>query len=437
MLERIGVSSIDELTAAIPEDLRLGRELDLPAPSCEAELLAWFRSLAAKNLNAATEPCFLGAGVYQHGQPTAVDHLLNRGEFFTSYTPYQPEISQGTLQAIFEFQTMVCSLTGLDVSQASLYQGAAAFVEGLLLARRVQRRGTIFLVPESVHPHYVETLRTYLAHLDFTLEVVAIDPVSGRIDEDDLGRRLNDEVIALAVQSPNFYGVVERTDLLARRVHDAGALLVAVFNEPYSLGLLRSPGDLGADIAAGEFQAFASPAGFGGPHVGVLAAREKMMRQMPGRIVGETQDCEGRRGFVLTLSTREQHIRREKATSNVCTNSGLMALASTIHLCLLGKQGLALAADLCRRHAALAIEKLTALPGVERIYSGPVFNEFALRFPLPARQIAERLAERGILAPVPLDLFDPSRENDGLLALTELTGPAEIDRLAVALGEVL
>ncbi|MDQ7086763.1 MAG: aminotransferase class V-fold PLP-dependent enzyme [Acidobacteriota bacterium] len=288
-----------------------------------------------------------------------------------------------------------------------------------------------------MHPQYVDTLRTYLAHLEFELQLIAIDPLTGRIDEEDLERHLNGEVIALAVQSPNFFGVVERMDRLAHKAHDAGALLVALFNEPYSLGMLRAPGALGADIAAGEFQAFASPAGFGGPHVGVLAAREKMMRQMPGRIVGQTVDCDGRRGFVLTLSTREQHIRREKATSNVCTNSGLMALASTIHLCLLGREGLSVAADLCRRHAALALKKLTAIAGVERIYSGPVFNEFALRFPVPARQLAERLAERGVLAPVPLDLFDPARENDGLIALTELTGPREIERLVAAVEEVL
>lgn len=433
----MGKSDIGELLSAIPEALRLKGKLDLPAPLSEPDLVAWFRAIASENLNAAANPCFLGAGAYQHAQPAVVDHLLNRGEFFTSYTPYQPEISQGTLQAIYEFQTLVCQLTGMDVSQASLYQGSVAFVEGALLAARVAKRRDTLLVSRHVHPHYLATLETYLAHLEIHLEYVEADPATGRLDEADLARKLGDHVIALAVQSPNFYGIVERLDSLSEKVHEAGGLLVAAFAEGYSLGLLRGPGELGADIAVGDFQAFAGPVSFGGPYVGVLATRQSMVRQMPGRIVGETVDTEGRRGFVLTLSTREQHIRREKATSNVCTNSGLMALAATIHLSLLGKQGLREAARLSRAHAHLAYRELLAIEEVEPVFSGPFFNEFALRFPVPAGQLAGRLAEKGLLGPVPLGRFDERREQEGLFAFTELTGPETVSRLAAAVKEVL
>lgn len=437
MLAAMGASSIDELVDSIPRPLRLSEPLALPEPLPEPELLARFRELSARNLSAEDHPCFLGAGAYHHSQSTAVDALISRGEFFTSYTPYQPEISQGTLQAIFEFQSMVALLTGLDVSQASLYQGAMSFVEGMLLAGRVAKKRTRLLAAASWHPHYLDTLRTYISYMGLTLELVPTNEETGRVDVGALRGMLGDDVAAVGVQSPNFFGVVERLDQVAEVTHEAGALLVAGFAEPYSLGWLEGPGNLGADIAVGEFQAFAGPPSFGGPYVGVLAASEKMVRQLPGRIAGETVDAEGRRGYVLTLSTREQHIRRAKATSNVCTNSGLMMLAATIQLCLLGKEGLRRAARLCRKNAWTGLERLLAIPGVRRVHSGPFFNEFALELPRPAADVAEDLAARGVLAPVPLGLFDPARERQGLFAFTELTGDAAIERLVTALREVL
>lgn len=437
MLEAIGASGMAELLSAIPEPLRLRGDLDLPPALSEPELLARFRELGARNASAEECDCFLGAGAYNHAQSTSVDALISRGEFFTSYTPYQPEISQGTLQSIYEFQTLVCQLTGLEVSQASLYQGAMAFVEGMLLASRLQKKRRRLLAADSWHPHYLGALRTYLEYLDIELDLVPSDPATGRIDEQALASRLGDDVAAVAVQSPNFFGVVERLDRAAEAAHGAGALLVAGFSEPYSLGWLKGPGELGADIAVGEFQAFAAPPSFGGPYVGVLAAKRNMVRQLPGRIAGETVDADGRRGFVLTLSTREQHIRRSKATSNVCTNSGLMMLAATIQLSLLGKQGLQRASQLCRRHAHHALERLASIEGVQRVHSGPVFNEFVLELPRPAGEVAGALAERGILAPVPMSLFEEQRERQGLFAFTELTGPPAIERLESALREVL
>jgi glycine dehydrogenase subunit 1 len=437
MLEAIGASGMEDLLSAIPDSLRLSADLDLPPSLSEPDLLARFQELAGRNASADQCDSFLGAGAYHHSQSTAVDALISRGEFFTSYTPYQPEISQGTLQAIYEFQTLVCQLTGLEVSQASLYQGAMAFVEGMLLASRVQRKRRRLIAADSWHPHYLGSLRTYLEYLDLDLDTVPTDRETGRVDQAALEAKLGDDVAAVAVQSPNFYGVVERVDQIAKTVHEAGALLVSGFSEPYSLGWLKGPGELGADIAVGEFQAFATAPSFGGPYVGVLAARQKMVRQLPGRIAGETVDAEGRRGFVLTLSTREQHIRRSKATSNVCTNSGLMMLAATIQLSLLGKQGLRRAAHLCRQHTHEALERLTGIDGVRRVYSGPVFNEFVLELPRPAQEVAEAMAERQVLAPVPLSLFDPAREREGLFAFTELTGAPAVERLETALREVL
>ncbi len=437
MLEAIGAKDMEALLATIPERLRVPADLDLAAPQSEPELLASFRRLAAKNLNGADHPCFIGGGAYLHSQPVAVDQLISRGEFFTAYTPYQPEISQGTLQAIFEFQSLVCLLTGMDVAQASLYQGAAAFTEAMLLGARVARKRKKLLVAETIHPHSLGTLDTYVSHLEYEVERVPADPRTGRVDEEALAARLGPDVAAVGVQSPNFYGVIEQQERIAALAHEAGALYVGGFAEPYSLGMLKGPGELGADIAFGEFQAFASGPSFGGPFLGVLGASPKMVRQMPGRIAGETVDADGERGFVLTLSTREQHIRREKATSNVCTNSALMALSATIHLCLLGKEGLAKAARHSRNHAHEAFRRLTAIDGVEPVFSAPFFNEFTLEFPRPTAEVAEALGERGLLGPVPLAWFDPARERQGLFAFTELTGLAEIERLEAALREVL
>jgi glycine dehydrogenase subunit 1 len=436
MLRVIGVESVDELLRSIPEPLRLGGDLDLPPRLSEPELLDHLSDLAASNATAPATPFFLGGGAYRHHQPRAVDALLQRQEFFTSYTPYQPEMAQGTLQAIFEFQSLVCLLTGLPIANASLYEGATAVVEALLLAARFARGRTRFLVAETVHPEYRETARTYLRNLGLSLEELPAGP-DGRVDETALAGSLDETVIAVATQSPNFLGVVERSDRIAARATEAGAAAVGVLNEPYALGLLRGPGELGCHIAAGDLAPFGSAPSFGGPFLGFLAAQSRYLRGLPGRLAGETVDAEGRRGYVLTLSTREQHIRRGKATSNICTNQGLVALAATIGLCLLGPGGLRHAARLSHTRARQAFEALTALPGVERSFEAPFFNEFALDLPRPAASVHEALAGEGVLAALPLSRWYPDRPSTALFAATELTTDAEIEALARAMRKVL
>ncbi len=438
MLRVIGAGSIDELLAPIPPELRLGRPLDLPGPLSEPELLAALGELARRNRVVAGEDSFLGAGAYRHHVPAVVDHLLQRGEFFTAYTPYQPEISQGTLQAIFEFQTLVCQLTGMDVANASMYEGGTAFVEGILLAVRQHRgRRRRVIVAGEVHPWYRAVLDTYAANLELELIDVPADPASGRVDPAAVEAAVDSATAVVAWQSPNFVGVVERTDLLAAVARGAGAFALQAIAEPWSLGWLAAPGSLGVDIVVGELQALGPAVSFGGPYVGMLATRRGMVRAMPGRLAGMTEDVEGRRGFVLALATREQHIRRERATSNICTNSALMALAVTIHLALLGPGGITRGARLCRAHAHEALRRLTGLPGVRRVHSGPFFDEFVLEFPRPAAELAADLAGRGILGPVPLSRFRGGEDHRGLLAFTELNGPAAIDRLVAAMGDVL
>jgi glycine dehydrogenase subunit 1 len=344
-------------------------------------------------------------------------------------------VSQGTLQTIFEFQSMLCALTGLDVSNASLYDGATATVEALFMAQRVTRRQRL-IVADTVHPEYLETLRTYIRNIDVELGIVGHGP-DGRVDLDALPREVDERVAAVAVQSPNALGVVERLDRVASIASGAGAAAVGLVAEPYSLGMLKGPGELGCDICAGEAQGFGNGLSFGGPYLGFLAAGDRYLRQMPGRIAGETTDVEGRRGFVLTLSTREQHIRREKATSNICTNQGLCMTAATIQMALLGKSGLAEVADINHRLAAYAIDRLTGIRGVSRAFSGPYFNEFALALPAPASQVVEALLERGIVAGMDLGRWYPDMERTLLVAVTERTTKEDVDEFARALGEVL
>ena len=338
MLAAVGVSSFDELVATIPAPLRLQGLLDLPPALSEIELQDQLSKLAARNASGQTHRSFLGAGAYDHFVPTAVDHLLSRAEFYSSYTPYQPEITQGTLQTIFEFQSMICMLTGLEVSNASLYEGASAVVEGILMCQRVHGRAGV-VVAGTVHPEYLATVRTYLANLDLDLTVAPHGP-DGRVDVAALAQAIGPTTTAVVVQSPNALGVVERLDQVVAAARAHSVPVVAAVAEPFSLGMLASPGALGCDVAVGEGQGFGNAVSFGGPFVGFIAARTTYLRQMPGRIVGETNDVEGRRGYVLTLLTREQHIRREKATSNICTNQGLCMTAATIHMALLGKQGI-------------------------------------------------------------------------------------------------
>src|SRR5690606_11548101 len=368
MLESIGLSSAEDLFRSIPENVRLGRELKITEPLAESEVIAAMEAMAEKN-TAARMPSFLGAGVYSHFSPTIVDHLIQRSEFFTSYTPYQPEISQGTLQYIFEFQTLICQLTGMQVANASMYDGSTAMAEAYVMAQRVTRRDKI-VVAKSVHPEYREVARTYTQHGDADIVEAEFDEETGRLTDTSL---LDDKTAALVVQSPNFFGCVEDLKALADAAHAVGALFVVVVTEAISFGLLKSPGACGADIVVGEGQSFGIPMSFGGPHVGIFATQDKFVRQMPGRLCGVAYDKNGNRGFVLTLSTREQHIRREKATSNICTNQGLIALAATIYMEAMGKQGLKEVAEQNAQKTAYAARKISELDGFEVLYSAPKF----------------------------------------------------------------
>jgi glycine dehydrogenase subunit 1 len=390
--------------------------------------------LAAKNLSAGAAPFFLGAGAYRHHVPAAVDYLIQRGEFLTSYTPYQPEIAQGTLQSLFEFQTQVALITDLDVANASMYDGATAAAEAVMMANRVTRRKKAILAG-NLHPHYRDVIATYGRFNGFATIAVKPDPQG----KDDLAALIDNATACVVVQNPGFFGEIRDFTALADTCHRAGALLVVVVTEILSLGLIKPPGAMGADIVAAEGQSLGNALEFGGPYVGLFATREKFMRQLPGRLAGQTVDTEGRRGFVLTLSAREQHIRREKATSNICTNSGLCALAFSIHLALLGESGLTRLAELNHAKAVQLAERLEKLPGVS-LLNQTFFNEFTLRLPRPAAPLVDALAARGILAGVPVSRLLPERGDlaDALLvAATELTTDSEIDALEAALREAL
>jgi glycine dehydrogenase subunit 1 len=432
MLRGLGLGSVEELFDSIPSDVLLKRPLDTPAALAESELLELFESMAADN-KAARRPSFLGAGAYSHYAPTIVDSLIQRSEFFTAYTPYQPEISQGTLQAIFEFQTLVCQLTGMDVANASMYDGSTAMAEAVLMAERVTKRSRV-LVSAAVHPEYLQVAETYVAHAGIELGRLETDEESGRTLLDPAA--LEQDVAAVIVQSPNFFGCVEDLKAFAEQVHATGALLVVVVTEAASFGLLRSPGACGADIVVAEGQSFGVPASFGGPYVGLFATREKFARQIPGRLAGVAYDKEGRRGFVLTLATREQHIRREKATSNICTNEGLIALAATIYMTALGRRGLQEVAEQCAQKAAYARRQIAALEGFSLPYSAPVFNEFVVRAPEDAAALLRRLAEsQHVTGGLALSRYYPERPNDFLVCVTETNKRAEIDALVGGLKQ--
>ncbi|HLM56529.1 MAG TPA: aminomethyl-transferring glycine dehydrogenase subunit GcvPA [Pyrinomonadaceae bacterium] len=432
MLEEVGLSSAEELFASIPSDLLLREPLKTPAALSEIELLERFEALASRN-SAARRPSFLGAGAYLHYAPTVIDSLIQRSEFFTAYTPYQPEISQGTLQAIFEFQTLVCQLTGMDVANASMYDGSTAMAEAVLMAERVTRRRRV-LVSSAVHPEYLHVAQTYVAHAGIELESVRFDEATGRTTLDGAG--LDQTVAAVVVQSPNFYGCVEDVRAFADAVHAAGAMLVVVVTESASFGLLRSPGACGADIVVAEGQSLGVPLSYGGPYVGLFATRDKYARQMPGRLVGVAYDKQGRRGFVLTLATREQHIKREKATSNICTNEGLIALAATIYMTTMGRRGLQEVAEQCARKAAYARRQIAAVEGFSVPYSAPVFNEFVVRAPVEAAGLLRRLAEEhNLTGGLALSRFTPDRPNDFLVCVTEVNKRSEIEALVAGLRE--
>lgn len=434
MLEAIGLTSIEELFADIPEEVRFP-PLDLPAPLSEMEVARLLGELAERNADLDHHACFLGAGAYRHFVPAVVDHILGRGEFYTCYTPYQPEVSQGTLTAIFEYQTLVCQLTGMEVANASMYDGASALAEAALMACRVTRREGI-VASEAIHPEYRQVLRTYTQGIGLEIRSAGYvkDAPWGRTDLAQLRDLTDEETACVIVQYPNFFGVIEDLAAVGEIAHERGALFV-VCADPIALGLLRPPGDCGADIVVGEGQALGSPPSFGGPYLGLFATRMKYVRQMPGRVVGRTRDTQGRRGFVLTLQTREQHIRREKATSNICTNEALMALAATVYLAAMGKGGLRRAAELCYHKAHHAAARIAELPGFE-VLSEPFFKEFVVRMPRPPAEVNAQLLERRIIGGYDLGRAYPELANSMLLCVTEMNTREEIDALVTALGEI-
>jgi len=434
MLERIGVGSTDDLFCCIPEGVRLTGKLALPEAMTESALVRHMEGIAGENAY-PKYLSFLGGGAYDHFIPSVVDNLSSRGEFVTPYTPYQPEVSQGTLQAIFEFQTLICQLSGMDIANASLYEGATGAAEAVLMAHRLKNRPKV-LVAATLHPQYRSVIRTYVRNLGIRVEEVPCDGTGG-LDKAALARMLDAETAALIVQSPNYFGVCEDIKAAADTVHRDEALLAVVVAEALSLGLLEAPGKLGADIVTGEGQSFGIPLSFGGPYLGFMACMKEFVRQLPGRIAGQTTDVDGKRGFVLTLATREQHIRREKATSNICTNQALCALRATIYLETVGKQGLRELAWQNVQKAAYAVDLLTRVPGVKRRFAGPHFNEFVLEFPKDWDGIDRALKAKGILAGIGLGADFPGLEKCALVCVTERHGKNDIDRLAAALEEVL
>jgi glycine dehydrogenase subunit 1 len=434
MLARIGVPSVESLFRDVPERVRLTQPVDLPAHQGELAVERAVAALAAKNLGTSRAPSFLGAGAYRHHVPAAVDHLIQRGEFLTSYTPYQPEVSQGTLQYLFEFQTQVALITGMEVANASMYDGATATAEAVMMAGRVTRRNRAVL-SGGLHPHYRAVIETHARFLKLEIAAAPADPAGG----EDLAALVDGGTACVVVQNPSVFGNLRDLAPLAAACHAKGALLVVAVAEPVSLGAVEPPGAMGADIVTAEGQPIGNALSFGGPYVGLFATRDKHVRQMPGRLVGQTVDADGRRGWVLTLSTREQHIRREKATSNICTNSGLCALAFTIHLTLLGEAGFIRLAALNHALAVRAAERLAAVPGVALV-SDSFFNEFTLRLPRPAGAVVDRLAERGILGGVPASRLlpgDPAVADLLIVAVTELNTDEDVAALAAGLGEAL
>ncbi len=431
MLAAIGVRSIEDLFKSIPEKFRLREPLNLPGALSEAEIIQYFQARAAENARGYTS--FLGAGAYQHLRSVTADALIQRGEFLTSYTPYQAEFAQGTLTAIFEFQTLMCQLTGQEVANASMYDGSTALTEAVLMAERLTNRRHV-LVARSVHPEYRQVLKTYAKNLGLEVEEIGYTD-SGQIDRTALKAETLGQAAAVVIQSPNFFGVLEDLPALAEIAHAHGSLLLSTITEAVSLGIVRPPAE--ADIVAMEGQAFGIAPSYGGPYVGVIATRDKFVRQMPGRLAGQTTDAEGNRGFVLTLATREQHIRREKATSNICTNEALYALAATIHLCLIGKEGLREQALQNLAKARFAQMELEKIAGVRRVFSGPTFNEFTLEFPRSVKMINAELLKEKIIGPYALGTHYPDLTKRAVVCVTETTPRTEIERFATAVRRIL
>jgi glycine dehydrogenase subunit 1 len=433
MLKTIGAASIEDLLVKIPPKARLSRPLALPPALAEVDLVRHLRALAATNADSERCTCFLGAGSYDHYVPSPINHLISRGEFFTAYTPYQPEASQGTLRTIYEYQTMIAELTGMDVANASIYDGASSLAEAALMAHAATDRREVVLA-RGVNPLYRHVTETYCDGAAIKLrDVPAPD---GVLDLEAAKKLVTGKTAALVIQTPNFYGILEDVAAAAELAHAAGALLIVVA-DPVNLGVLEGPGRLGADIVVGEGQGLGVPMSFGGPNLGVFAAKNALVRRMPGRLVGATVDRDGARGFVLTLQTREQHIRRAKATSNICTNVALCALMATIYMATLGKQGLQRVGELSTAKAHYAAEQLTKIPGVSLRFPQPFFKEFALKLPKSPTTVVARLAKKRILPGVPLRSYDRALGDSLLVAVTEQRTREEIDAYAAALAEVL
>ena len=438
MLAVIGVSSVAELFRPIPKSLQLTRPMELPAPVPECRLLYHLEQMAAENRDTTSVSSFAGGGIYNHFVPAAVSQMLLRSEFYTAYTPYQPEVSQGTLQSIFEYQTMISRLLGMEVSNASLYDGSTAVAEAVGMSLRVFRnKRPKVLLCGAIHPEYTAVTRTHLTAPDDTLETVSYGQ-DGRIDFAALEDRLTAEVAAVIVQSPNFFGLIEDLPRVRALTDDHGVLLVVAFSEPIAYGLLKPPGAFDADIVVGEGQSLGMPVSYGGPLLGIMTARKKYVRSMPGRLVGKTSDRHGNDCFVITLATREQHIRREKATSNICTNEGLCALGAGIYMSLLGNQGLDKLALLNHHAARTLAEKLSSLNGISLPHAGtPFFNEFVVELPCDATSVCDQLAARGIIPGVPLGQFMPHHSNWLLVAATELNSLDQMNSLCTELRDII
>ncbi len=423
MLTSLGLEKIDDLFQDIPQEAIFQGELDVPGPLSEAELIRHFRELAAKNQDATKLVSFLGAGVYDHLTPSIIKHIIGRGEFLTAYTPYQPEITQGVLQSIFEYQTMICELTAMDAANASMYDGASALAEACLMACAATRRELVIL-PATLHPEWQEVVRLYLENQDVAIVYLPQDPQTGTVDLSRLDEVPWAEAACVVVQQPNFFGLLEPVAELEKRVHENGGLLVMAV-DPISLSLLKPPGELNADIVVGDGQSLGQAMGFGGPAFGFFATTDKLIRRMPGRVVGETVDTEGKRAFVLTLQTREQHIRREKATSNICSNQALNALAATIYLSVLGKQGFRDVGYQCLQKTHYLKQRLLEIPGLKAAFSAPSFREFALRGAVDWAEINRRLLDHGFLGGLPLARF--GQPELALFSVTEARTKAEMD----------
>lgn len=433
MLDAIGVSDFEELLKDIPENLRFKGDLDLPRPLSEIEVTKVLQELAAKNKNTSTNACFLGGGAYDHFIPAAVGHVISRPEFYTAYTPYQPEVSQGNLQAIYEYQTMIANLTDMDVANASLYDGASALAEAALLSANYTRK-TDILISKSVHPFYREVVETYCNRSSVNLKEIELDRYL--TDLDQLKNLVSENTAGLLVQNPNFFGFLENLEEMEKIIHEVKGLFT-ISVDPISLGILKPPGQYNADIVTGEGQALGNHLSLGGPYLGIFAAKKSLIRKMPGRIAAVTEDKDGRRGFVLTLQTREQHIRRDRATSSICTNQQLCALAATVYMALMGKKGIPAVANLCVQKAHYLAEKLADIKGVELIADHPFFKEFAIKTPAKADTVIDKMRNKNIFAGIDLSRFDYDLDNALLIAVTEKRTKEEMDRYVEAMKEIV